>query len=796
MLAINNENHYHSRSKINSKPSVAICHAQPAFFYLRLENFLSHIRNRKHARAGQPLLTQSLIALAALGAPLAAHAQSATAPKDVAMPELSVTATADVPYKADKVQSPKLTQPLVDTTQTISVIRKEVLQEQGASSIVEALRNTPGITLQLGENGNTSAGDTFQMRGFATQSSIFVDGVRDLGPVSRDVFNIEQVEVSKGPAGADIGRGAASGYINLVTKTAQADDFTTGSASINSAANKRVTADLNRSLSPTSAFRINVMGQDGGVLNRDRVDQSVLGIAPSVAFGLGTATRFSLQSQHMRQDNVPDGGIPSIGLPGFYSATSPEQIGAPRVNVNNFYGLASDFEKVDADMITAKVEHDLEGGIKLTNTTRYGKSKMDRVVTGINAITSSTGAGAARVVLPQSQWSITRSRQSVLQDNEILANLTSLVSEFKTGGLSHTLSTGLEFMNEKQTSFGRDLVAGPNANLYAPNLNDAISSTAARRNGAYTRGATTTAAVYAFDTVKLSEQFHLNGGLRYEHYKTDTNGATVAAGVITNAPMLQKSDTLVSWKAGALYKPAPNGSIYAAFATSKTPPGSANFTLNATASNIAWPNMDPQETRNVEFGTKWDVLAKQLAVTAALYRTENKNEFTLLDSATNTYSQLGKRRVQGIELGMVGQFTRNWQVIAGVATMKATVLEGTTGNNRAGAQTRWSPDLTATLWSAYKVNDKFTVGGGLRYTSEQKRLVDPTVSASVTSLPEIPGYTVADAMLGYKVTDKVSVQLNVYNVFDKFFINTLNNGGSRYSLGQERSAQLSANIAF
>ncbi|UUZ47773.1 TonB-dependent receptor plug domain-containing protein [Massilia sp. B-10] len=143
-------------------------------------------------------MTQSLIALAALGSPLAAQAQEA--PKEATLQELRVTAAPDVPYKATKVSSPKITQPLVDTTQTISVIKKELIAEQGASSIVEALRNTPGITMQLGENGNTSAMDTIQMRGFATQSSIFVDGVRDLGAVTRDAFNIEQIEVAKGPA--------------------------------------------------------------------------------------------------------------------------------------------------------------------------------------------------------------------------------------------------------------------------------------------------------------------------------------------------------------------------------------------------------------------------------------------------------------------------------------------------------------------------------------------------------------------------------------------------------------------
>ena len=175
-----------------------------SFNCINLENILT-IRSRKHTLATQPLLNQSLLAMAAIGLPLSVHAQA----QEKTMAEVKVEASADVPYKADRASSPKLTSPLVDTPQTISVIRKELIQEQGATSVVEALRNTPGITLQLGENGNTSAGDTFQMRGFAAQSSIFVDGIRDLGAVTREAFNIEQVEVAKGPAGADIGRGAA-----------------------------------------------------------------------------------------------------------------------------------------------------------------------------------------------------------------------------------------------------------------------------------------------------------------------------------------------------------------------------------------------------------------------------------------------------------------------------------------------------------------------------------------------------------------------------------------------------------
>ncbi|MEJ7806323.1 MAG: TonB-dependent receptor, partial [Telluria sp.] len=414
---------------------------------------------------------------------------------------------------------------------------------------------------------------------------------------------------------------------------------------------------------------------------------------------------------------------------------------------------------------------------------------MDRVLTGVNAITGSP--------LGASAWTVARTRQSVLQNNEILANLTNLTSEFKIGSVSHTVSSGLEFMSEKQlstTRAGLGTVAA--ANLYQPNANDVVTGLNPVANGAYTRGSTTTAALYAFDTVKLSEQFHINGGVRAERYNTDTNAATFTT-VVVPAPFLEKSDTLVSWKVGALYKPTPAGSIYAALANSKTPPGSANFALSAAASSVNRPNLDPQETRNAEIGTKWDVLEKKLALTAAVYRTENTNEIVPIDAAANIYSQLGKRRVQGVELGMVGQFTKAWQVTAGVAKMKATVIRGsTTGNTTTGADTRWSPELTATLWSSYNVNNKLTVGGGWRYSSEQKRLVDPTADVTRQNVQRIDSYAVADAMLSYKVAKNLSLQLNVYNLLDKDYVNTLNNGGARYSRGLERSAQLSASVIF
>lgn len=759
---------------------------------------MAHIRSRKHAKNIPPLLSQSLVALAALATPLAGQAQQKGAAEQ-SLPEVKINSTAEVPFKADTVSSPKLTQPLVDTPQTISVIKKEIIQEQGLTTVVEALRNTPGITLQLGENGNTSVGDTFQMRGFSTDTSIFVDGIRDLSAVTRDTFNIDQVEVVKGPAGADVGRGAASGYINLVSKLPAADNFAGGSASINDAGTKRVTADVNRKVGETTAFRVNLMGQGGDVAGRNVVENKSVGIAPSLAVGLGTPTRFYLYSQHIRQDNVPDGGVSTVGLPGFFNADARLSSGV-RVNEENFYGSTDDYEKVHTDMVTAKIEHDLGQGMVLRNISRYGRATVDRVLTGVNAPAAPSTDPAT--------WTVARTRQRVDRENEILANQTNLTAEFATGGIKHSLSTGLELMYEKQslpTFAVPATIVIPSANLYNPNSN--VSLPIPMANGAFTNGHTSTVALYAFDTLKLTDRWQVNGGLRYERYNTETNAATLSTAA-TNPTLpagtpvpsaLKKSDNLLSWKIGALFKPAANGSIYAAVANSFTPPGASNFALSATTTGstvVNNPSLDPQKTTNIEFGTKWDLLQKKLALTAAVYRTDHRNEIAQVDPLTNTFAQFGKRRVEGVELGAVGQITPAWQLSAGIATMDTKVLEGATGNNSAGAASRWSPDLTATLWSSYKLTGKWTVGGGARYVSEQKRVVDPSLSVATQNMPSIPSYWVADAMVSYQATKNVSLQLNVSNLFDKFYVGTLNNSGVRYTPGAPRTALLTANMMF
>ncbi|PZP95456.1 MAG: catecholate siderophore receptor Fiu [Variovorax paradoxus] len=753
---------------------------------------MSYITSRKHPRAGSAAAA-TLVAMAAL--PVAAQTTSGT------LREVQVQSTAESEYKAERASSPKLTQPLVDTPQTITVIKKEVLRDQAATTLTDALRNTPGITLQMGENGNTATGDAVYLRGFDAQGSIFVDGIRDVGTITRDMFNIEQVEVVKGPAGTDIGRGSPNGYINLQSKLPFAENDASATVSLGSGSHKRSTLDLNRKLNETgtAAFRLNLMAQDSGVVDRDEVKNKGWGFAPSLALGLGTPTRISFSYLHMNRRNRPDGGFVTTRLPGWSASTLSGAI--PAVDESNYYGWASDHDDVDSDMFTARIEHDLAPGVTVRNITRWGRTKQDLVLTAPFSSSFAPGSNTANPasvlvrVLPQGK----------LQRNEVLANQTNITADLKLGGLEHSFSGGLELAREKQhngtmaaiinASNGLAVPPGSTtyqafANLYTPDINRPLVVVAP--NGASTQGEVTTTAAYLFDTIKLSPAWQVSAGVRWEHYRTEYLGLP-ATGSTTAATSLSDSDSLFTGKLGVVYKPAPNGSIYAAYATSARPPGS-DFGLSGTVGNLNSPNMDPQKARTAELGTKWDVLDKRLALTAALFRTNNTNEPGSADPVTGTVDQFGKTRVQGVELSAIGQITPTWQLIAGVANTSAKVLQGpATGTNTTGAAVRYSPKLTATLWSTYKLPFGLTVGGGVRYVDTQAR---STNAAAVAFVPQIPSYTVLDAMLGYEVNKNVSLQLNVFNLTDKFYIARINNAGNRATIGTPRSAVMTATLKF
>jgi len=774
---------------------------------------MAHIKSRKHAvaRAFPPLGTAAAATLFALASP--AGAQTAPAGTTQQLKEVRVEGSAPVAdYKTDTSANPKYTAPLVDTPQTITVIKDQIIREQGATNLTEALRNAAGVsTFYLGENGNTTTGDAVYMRGFDSSNSIFVDGIRDLGAVSRDTFNIDSVEVVKGPAGSDAGRTAPTGYINLITKKPDMQDSFLGSIGLGTSDYKRGTIDWNKSLTGDNgvggAFRLNAVMQDAGVDGRDFVKNKRWGVAPSLAWGLNSPTRVYLDYVHVDQDNVPDGGVPTIGLPG-YSTPDPKRQFlnfAQPVDSNNFYGTSSDFQNVTSDMFTARIEHDITPDMTVRNTTRWGKTKNDYMLTAF--MWTPANWQTPNPAQPAT-WTMARSNPTnINQENTILVNQTNLTAKFQTGSIAHSVSTGLELAREQQDSvgyFGQNATANgqplnngawPAANLYNPN--PYVAGYNRIRNGADSSGQTDTVGVYAFDTLKFNPQWELSGGIRYDHYKTTYDSAsrttTAPVGTLVQNPSLDTSGDLFTGKLGLVYKPTENSSIYAGYGTSAQPPGGANFQLAAggTGNNANRTDFDPQEASNMELGTKWDVIDKRLSLTAAIFRTEVKNE-VVQDPLSLQYYQTGKKRVDGIELGATGLITSQWGVSAGYTTMDTSIVSGPSVLADGSDALAYTPKNAFTSWTTYAFPFGLTIGGGARYTGMLHRGTDGAVGTPKF----VDSYWVFDAMASYRVSKNVDLQFNVYNLFDKDYVAAINKSGYRYTPGIPRSARITANFTF
>jgi catecholate siderophore receptor len=772
---------------------------------------MRYVSSRKHAA---PLPVAALAASLAMVAPHAALAADADGADDaggrgkdsVTLDKVNVVGQRT--YLVDSASSSKYTQPLQDTPQTIQVISSELFNQQGATSLADALRNTPGVgTFYAGENGSTSTGDAIYMRGFDTSSSVFVDGIRDLGSISRDVFNIEQVEVLKGPAGTDNGRSAPTGAINLVSKEAKLSQAVSGTISAGTDGQQRTTADWNQALGETSALRVNAMWQDSDVPGRDHVNNSRWGIAPSLGFGLGTDTRFWVDLLYVKQDNVPDGFVPTIGLPGWEPQPGMENLAGHPVDPSNFYGTRADHDDVTAQMATLRFEHDLSDTLRLSNIARWGRTEQDYLLTSFMSTNANTLC-ADRADL--STCTLARSNPTLKAvENTILTDQLNLRADFATGGVEHNLSTGLEFAREEQESPTVAVVAGSAwtpANLYDPDWN--ATGLAWGRNGARSRGETTTTSAYLFDTLKFGERFLLTAGLRLDHYKTDYSANAVcttatpvprggvacpagtADGTIVSTADFSDSDDLFNWKLGAVYKPSEDVSLYANYAISQQPPGGANFQLSDAANSANNTAYDPQEAETFEIGAKWASLDDELAVDLALFQTTVGNE--VVSDGLGGYYQQGEKRVKGVELSVVGNITDAWSVSAGFTHQDAKVEQGPPVSSDGTPNLSYTPGDAFTGWTTYRLPFGLTVGGGLRYSEGLHRGTDGAVGTPAFT----KSWTVWDAIVSYPVNDHLGLRLNAYNLFDKKYVASINKSGYRYLPGAPRTFLLSLDYRF
>lgn len=676
--------------------------------------------------------------------------------------------------------SSKYVAPLLDTPQTITVVSPKVIQEQQALSLRQVLSNVSGITFNAGEGGGGS-GDSINIRGFSANSNIQIDGLRDSAQTSRtDTFNVEQVEVIKGPNSVFGGAGTTGGSINIISKQPQDQAFTRLGGSIGTDNYYRLTLDTNQPLEgvgDNSAVRLNLMGHQNDVAGREEIDRERWGIAPSLRLGFNESTSLTLSAFHQVDDNLPDYGVPALD--------GKRLSGVDR---DAYFGWKNlDKEKFEQSAFTANFEHDFNDNLRLQNLTRYSRTDRDTIVSASHVNTGGVPAGRYRPAGPQAYG-----RDAI---TEMWINQTNLISNFQLAGMRHDLVTGVEISRETldlktyNHGLGTSLYPGNGYDLGNPPGH--WSGPVNKTTSGYTETKLTDKALYLFDSIALHEQWDLNLGLRYDKIEGRANGYT---GTHVQTSSLSSTDEKLSARTGLVYKPTENGRFYVAWGNSFNP-SAENLASNGGGLSAATENLAPEKNETWELGTKWELLDKRVELDAALFRVEKTNaRETMSDGSTQL---AGKQRVQGFELGVTGRVTELWDVFANYTFLDSETLDAANtpaGNDRKGQALGNTPPHSFNLWTTYELPAGWSVGYGARYASKRN------VTSSTTA--KLDAFWVHNAMVGYQVNDDLELQLNVNNLFNKDYVERVrqqNGNAARSSAieyGDARSAIASATYSF
>ena len=734
--------------------------------------------------------------------------------------------------KVQKASSGKYTAPLRDTPQTITVIDRSTIDGQNLLSLQDILATLPGITFGAGEGGG-GFGDKINLRGFDASNDITVDGVRDSGLYSRtDPFNLETVEVINGANSVYSGAGSVAGTINLVSKSAGSTEFNRASIAAGTDSYGRVTADSNFLIGESSAFRINVMAHQNDIPGRDVERNERWGIAPSLSFGLGSNTTWTLNYVHQEDDNIPEYGVP------FYNGAP-----LPGVDPSTYYGYKNiDRQEIEYDSLTSILEHNFSDSLKVRNLTRWqqvdqfslvdapqGTWCLPNNLTPTGTSCTSTSGGVTLVTPPgtfRPGW--TGGPRGYGRDtrNTTLYTQTDLTTEFNTGPVQHTLVAGFSLMHENfdldttndfRNPDGSNVVLTtglPPMNIYDPDnvYRGPINRTLVGR----TDGELDNQAVYVFDTIKFSEQWLLSLGARYEHNEGSTTTAIVttapsAAGPIGTVtgytPIAENKDDLFSYRAGLVYKPVENVSVYAAYGNSKTPSkasvnGSCTLTSTTGTANCT---VDPETAVNYEIGAKWDLFDGRLALTGSVFRNDREN-YKVSDpgnpsNPTGAQQLDGRARVDGAMLGVSGLITDHWAVYANYAYLDSEVLQGVS-DRQAGLGLDYAkgdrllnvPEHSFSLWTTYDLSPKWQIGYGATYQGKIW-LTQHSATNLNGALVTADSYWTHRAMVNYKINRNAALQLNVSNLADEEYYTRIRNNGWA-TPGEARQVVLSANFTF
>lgn len=650
---------------------------------------------------------------------------------------------------------PLLTQPVIDTPQTITVIPEEVIQLQGLTDLRDVLRNDPSVSLHADED--SAQGTNVYIRGFSARFDTYLDGQLDLGNYYRDPFYLEEVDVLTGPSSVLFGRGSTGGAIEQVGKRPRPDPFTIGTLAFGTDGLKRLTTDANLPLGEGIALRLNGMLHQSGVAGRDVVGTERAGFAPSLAIGMGGATELLIGFLHQSQWDTPDYGVPWIDIGPGVNVSHP----AP-VPWSNFYGFKSDYSRVSADIATAVIHQEIDDSVSLRDQFRYAAYERNY------RATDPTIGPVIQPTTPLATVAITRTERGGFSQESLLDDQIDLTGTVETFGIEHNFVVGGEFGRQTSDPTVLRFLGVPGTNLVSPDENQGFAGTATPRSTIHF--VADTQALYATDTLRLDDQWNLNAAARLDRFVADYR--------IQIPPVVtyHHTDLRPSWRGALVYKPMDAISLYTIYGTSFDP-SAEGLSLSASTANLS-----PERSHTIEAGAKWDPTA-HLLLSAALFRTVmvNLREPSPVDPSITILA--GTARSEGAEIEIQGRITDQWLVLGGYTYLNTSILSSPSGDR--GSRLQNAPRHSVRMFSTYDLTDALTAGGGIDYSSSR---VPGTVLDPNGFLQQVPGYWTASALIRCKIASGVSLQLNIDNLANTRFYDNLDD--NHVNVGAGRSARL------
>lgn len=626
---------------------------------------------------------------------------------------------------------------LIDTPKSITIVTRQQIRDQNFQNLTEQLRYVPGVIPAQGENNR----DEVVIRGQKSNADFFVNGVRDDVQYYRDLYNIERIEVLKGPDSLIFGRGGGGGVINRVLKEADGRYVREIVAGGGQFGDKRVAVDVGDRVSDGAFFRLNGVFEDSGTY-RQFGELTRYGVNPTMTFLSDPQTTLKLSYEYFHDDRFPDRGIPSqFGRAYRYKQNIATFFGNPDVN----------FTKVDANIATAVLDHTFDNGVQLRSQLRF--ADYDRFYRNTLPGGPVNAAGT--------QVSITGYRNETDRTNYFSQN--DFTYKFLTGDIKHTVLGGVELGYQegivfRQTAFFNNVATSVVVNPLSPVTRTPVTF---RNNGgsdANSRYSLGLAAVYAQDQVEINEYLQFIGGVRYDHFDFS---ATDRRTNLTNA----RVDDLLSPRAGIVLKPLPNLAFYGSYSVSYLP--SAGDQIGAFTPGLVIAQ--PERFENTEVGVKYD-LTPVIQLTAAAYNLDRFNQRLADPNNPGFFILSGKTNTQGFEIGANGYVTDWWQVAGGYSFTDARIDSATSPTIVKGNTVGLVPFNAVSLWNKFDVTRAFSIGIGYIYQGHTFATSDDTI--------RLPGYNRFDLGLFYQFNESVRAQVNIENIFDRGYIYTADNNNN------------------